>query len=89
MSIIALTTAKAHLRLESDYPDDQVQGKLDAAESSAAQFLNRRIFEDQDALNAAVAARWARAARRIISPIQAGRGVAPVRAACASNGPLA
>ncbi|MFV0673660.1 head-tail connector protein [Variovorax sp. tm] len=56
MSIIALTTAKAHLRLESDYPDDQVQGKLDAAESSAAQFLNRRIFEDQDALNAAVAA---------------------------------
>lgn len=56
MSIIALTTAKAHLRLESDYPDDQVQGKLDAAESSAAQFLNRRIFEDQGALDTAVAA---------------------------------
>lgn len=56
MSIIALAVAKAHLRLESDYPDDQVQGKLDAAESSAAEFLNRRIFENQGALEMAIAA---------------------------------
>lgn len=56
MSIIALPVAKAHLRLESDYPDDQVQGKLDAAESSAAQFLNRRIFENQGALEMAITA---------------------------------
>ncbi|MNY00838.1 Phage gp6-like head-tail connector protein [compost metagenome] len=56
MTIIDLAIAKAHLRLESDYPDDQVQGKLDAAESSAAQFLNRRIFADQAALSAAVTA---------------------------------
>lgn len=56
MSIIELAVAKAHLRLESGYPDDQVQGKLDAAESSAAQFLNRRVFEDRAALDAAVAA---------------------------------
>lgn len=54
MSLIDLAAAKAHLRLESDYPDDQVQGKLDAAESSAAQFLNRRIFKDQSALETAV-----------------------------------
>lgn len=56
MSLIALNDAKAHLRLESDYPDEQVQGKLDAAESSAAQFLNRRIFVNPDALASAIAA---------------------------------
>lgn len=55
MSLISLPTAKAHLRLESDYPDAQVQGKLDAAESSAAQFLNRRIFANDAALTAAIA----------------------------------
>jgi hypothetical protein len=56
MSVITLATAKAHLRLESDYPDAQVQGKLDAAESSAAQFLNRRVFADQAALDVAITA---------------------------------
>jgi hypothetical protein len=56
MSIIAMAVARAHLRLGDGYPADQVQGKLDAAESSAAQFLNRRIFGDQDALDAAIAA---------------------------------
>lgn len=55
MSVIALAAAKAHLRLESDYPDDQVQGKLDAAEQMAAEFLNRRLFADADALTDAVA----------------------------------
>ena len=56
MSVITLATAKAHLRLESDYPDAQVQGKLDAAELSAAQFLNRRVFANDAALTAAVGA---------------------------------
>jgi hypothetical protein len=56
MSVITLASAKAHLRLESDYPDVQVQGKLDAAESAAAQFLNRRVFADQAALDAAITA---------------------------------
>lgn len=56
MSIIALAVAKAHLRLGDAYPADQVQGKLEAAESSAAQFLNRRIFGDQNALDVAIAA---------------------------------
>lgn len=55
MSLIALATAKAHLRLESDYPDEQVQGKLDAAEQMAAEFLNRRLFADAAALTAAIA----------------------------------
>ncbi|HWT21643.1 MAG TPA: head-tail connector protein [Variovorax sp.] len=55
MSIVALTTAKAHLRLESEYPDEQVQGKLDAAERLAAEFLNRRIYQNDAALTAAIA----------------------------------
>lgn len=46
MSLIGLPEAKAHLRLESDYPDDQVQPKLSAAEQGAMQFINRRAFED-------------------------------------------
>lgn len=56
MSLVDLAAAKAHLRLESDYPDSQLQGKLDAAESAAAQFLSRRIFEDQGSLETAVVA---------------------------------
>ena len=56
MSVITLATAKAHLRLESDYPDDQAQGKLDAAERMAAEFLNRRVYQNDAALTAAVAA---------------------------------
>lgn len=56
MSLITLAAAKAHLRLESDYPDAQVQGKLDAAESAAAQFLNRRVYADAGALSAAIGA---------------------------------
>ena len=56
MSLIDLPTAKAHLRLESDYPDEQVQGKLDAAEKAAAQFINRRVFVDAASLNTAILA---------------------------------
>jgi hypothetical protein len=56
MSLIDLPTAKAHLRVASDYPDAQVSVYLSAAESMAAQFLNRNIYADQTALDAAVAA---------------------------------
>jgi hypothetical protein len=56
VSLIDLATAKAHLRLESDYPDSQVQGKLDAAEITAAQFINRRVFATASALSAAIVA---------------------------------
>lgn len=54
MSLIELSVARAHLRLEDDYPNDQLQGKLGASESAAAQFLNRRLFKDVAALQAAV-----------------------------------
>lgn len=56
MSIIDINVARAHLRLEPDYPAQQVQMYLDAAEDAAMRFLNRRIFADQAAKNAAVAA---------------------------------
>lgn len=56
MSIIDIDAARAHLRLEPDYPAQQVQMYLDAAEDAAMRFLNRRIFADQAAKNAAVAA---------------------------------
>ncbi len=56
MSLIDLPSAKAHLRVASDYPDAQVTVYLSAAETMAAQFLNRNIYADQSALNTAVAA---------------------------------
>ena len=54
MSIIDIDVARAHLRLEPDYPAQQVQPYLDAAEDAARQFLNRRIFADQAAKDAPV-----------------------------------
>lgn len=56
MPLIDLPTAKAHLRVDADYPDEQVSGYLSAAELMAAKFMNRAVFEDQAALDAAVAA---------------------------------
>lgn len=56
MTIIDLAVARDHLRLPSDYPAVQIEGKLEAAEEHAAQYLNRRIFAEDDALAAAVAA---------------------------------
>jgi Phage gp6-like head-tail connector protein len=55
VSLIDLPTAKAHLLVEADYPDAQVAGYLSAAERAVAEFLNRRIYAAQDALDAAIA----------------------------------
>ncbi|WP_295379564.1 head-tail connector protein [uncultured Pseudacidovorax sp.] len=54
MSIITLAVARRHLRVEDDYPAEQIQGKLDAAEDHAAQYLNRRLFASAGDLQAAV-----------------------------------
>ena len=56
MALIDLPTAIAHLRLDADYPPEQVEPYLNAAEQSAAQFLNRAVFADQSAMDAAIAA---------------------------------
>ena len=66
MSIIDIDVARAHLRLEPDYPAQQVQPYLDAAEDAAMKFLNRRIFADQAAKDAAVAAIDLAAAKRAL-----------------------
>lgn len=52
MSVIAIDLAMHHLLAE---PDDQVlvQAQLDAAEEAAMQFLNRRVYVDQVALDEA------------------------------------
>lgn len=52
MSVIAIDIAMHHLLAE---PEDQVlvQAQLDAAEESAMQFLNRRFYMDQVALDEA------------------------------------
>lgn len=55
MSIISMADALAHLRLAVGYPATQVQPYLDAAEAAAQQFLNRRVFPDETALQAAQA----------------------------------
>jgi hypothetical protein len=57
MSIITTAEAFAHLRLVgTDYPLAQVLPYLEAAESAAQEFLNRRVFANDGALASARAA---------------------------------
>ncbi len=53
MSVIDIDVAMKHCRAEEVDRDD-VQLKLDAAEESAALYLNRSFYADADALAAAV-----------------------------------
>ncbi len=54
MSVISIQTAMQHLLAEQE-DRELVQNLLDAAEESAAQYMQRRIYADQAALDAAVA----------------------------------
>ncbi|GGI16438.1 head-tail connector protein [Oxalicibacterium faecigallinarum] len=56
MSIIDIEIAKNHLRVDDGDDGDLIQMYLDGAEDAAEQFLNRRVFKDADALQAAVIA---------------------------------
>ncbi|MFJ3487733.1 head-tail connector protein [Pseudomonas sp. NPDC090202] len=53
MSVIDIAVAMKHCRAEEVDLDD-VQLKLDAAEETAAAYLNRSFYADSDALDAAV-----------------------------------
>ena len=53
--LVTLSAARAHLRLEDDYPAAQLQVYIDAACLAAAEFLNRRIFATMADMTAAVA----------------------------------
>ncbi|MBA1195739.1 phage gp6-like head-tail connector protein [Pseudomonas plecoglossicida] len=52
MSVIAIETAMHHLRAEAE-DEVLVQPQLDGAEDAAMQFLNRRFYLDQVALDTA------------------------------------
>jgi len=56
VSLIDLPTAKAHLRVDDDFPDELVDPYLRAAEIAAQEFLNRRVFSTAGDLAAAIAA---------------------------------
>lgn len=53
--LIDLPTAKAHLRVDTSTDDAQITLYLSAACDMAARFLNRNIYEDQNAMDAAIA----------------------------------
>lgn len=54
MALITTSEAIAHCHLESDYPVEQLQPYIDAAQSYAVAYLNRAVYADQDALDAAM-----------------------------------
>lgn len=54
MPVITLDQARAHLRVEADYPAEQIQAYIAGAEDAAAQYLNRSVFADADAQTAAL-----------------------------------
>lgn len=51
--LIKASEAIAHLRLDSDYPVEQVQPYIDAAVSYVQAHLNRNVYPDQSSLDGA------------------------------------
>src|SRR5690625_4826199 len=49
--LIKASEAIAHLRLDSDYPVEQVQPYIDAAVSYVQAHLNRNVYPDQQQLD--------------------------------------
>jgi len=54
--IISLATAKAHLRIDGTDSDTILALYIGAAEQSAAEYLNRKLYSDSAELSAAIAA---------------------------------
>lgn len=53
MAIVSLAQARAHVRVEADYPAEQLQAAIDGAQDAAQTYLNRAVYEDGAALAAA------------------------------------
>lgn len=54
MPVITLDQARAHLRVEADYPAEQIQAYIAGAETAAANYLNRTVFANADARTTAL-----------------------------------
>ncbi|WP_117310040.1 head-tail connector protein [Stenotrophomonas sp. G4] len=50
MPIVSLAQARSHVRVEADYPAEQLQGAISGSQDAAQAYLNRRIYEDANAL---------------------------------------
>lgn len=53
MSLLTIEEARDQCRLEDDYPEEQLQPYVDAAEAIACAYLNRAVFVDANALASA------------------------------------
>jgi len=53
MPIVSLAQARSQVRVEADYPAEQLQGAIDGAVDAAQAYLNRRVYEAAVALDGA------------------------------------
>lgn len=53
MNLVTLDEARAQVRVESDYPVDQLQPCIDAADDFVPAYLRRNLYADAAALDAA------------------------------------
>lgn len=58
-TLVTLTQAKAHLRIDHYFEDEDITLKLRAAEEMAIAYLDRAVYPSQEALDAALAAETA------------------------------
>ncbi|MBU9154202.1 head-tail connector protein [Burkholderia gladioli] len=56
MALVELSLALGFVRQDAGVEDDVIQALLDGATQSAIDYLNRQVFDTQDALDAAVTA---------------------------------
>lgn len=50
MALVSLAQARAHVRVEDDYPAEQLEPMITGAEDAAQAYLNRAIYESAEAL---------------------------------------
>lgn len=55
MPIVTLDAARNHLRVEPDYPAEQIQPYLNTAQAAAEQYLRRALFATLAEVDAAIA----------------------------------
>jgi len=53
MAIVSIAQARSHVRVEADYPVEQLQDAIAGAIDAAQAYLNRRVYESTDLLAAA------------------------------------